>query len=83
MPQLGVNETTSSDLSIQDAFDLPGHYPVLIKTHYQDANTYPFTALSVGFYDFQRPAVSKILIRAEDASIPVQWQGNDAVYGPQ
>jgi hypothetical protein len=87
VPQLGVNETTSSDLSIQEAFDLPGHYPVLIKTHYQDANTYPFTALSVGFYDFQRPAVSKILIRAEDASIPVNGKGtmqytvrnNDAV----
>ncbi|MGB5607359.1 MAG: hypothetical protein WBN51_12645, partial [Gammaproteobacteria bacterium] len=50
VPQLGVNETTSSDLSIHDAFHLPGHYPVLIKTHYQDANTYPFTALAVGFH---------------------------------
>jgi hypothetical protein len=75
VPQLGVNEATSSDFSIREVFDLPGHYPVLIKTHYQDANTYPFTALSVGFYDFQHPAVSKILIRAEDASIPLNGKG--------
>ena len=75
VPQLGVNETTSSDFSIHEVFDLPGHYPVLIKTHYQDANTYPFTALSIGFYDFQHPAVSKILIRAEDASIPLNGKG--------
>jgi hypothetical protein len=43
---------------------------VLVKVHYQDANKYPFTAASVGFYDFQYPVVSKVLIRAEDAVIP-------------
>jgi hypothetical protein len=75
VPQLGVNESTSSDLSIHDAFHLPGHYPVLIKTHYQDANTYPFTALAVGFHDFQQPVVSKVLIRAEDASMPANGKG--------
>ena len=75
VPQLGVNETTSSDLSIHDVFHLPGHYPVLIKTHYQDANTYPFTALAVGFYDFQYPVVSKVLIRAENASMPSNGKG--------
>ena len=74
-PQLGVNETTSSDFSVHDVFHLPGHYPVIIKTHYQDANAYPFTALAVGFYDFQYPVVSKVLIRAEDASIPSNGKG--------
>ena len=75
VPQLGVNETTSSDFSILDAFDLPGHYPVLIKIHYKDANTYPFTSLAVGFYDFQQPVVSKVLIRAEDTGIPSNGKG--------
>ncbi len=75
VPQLGVNETTSSDLSVHDVFHLPGHYPVLIKTHYQDANTYQFTALAVGFYDFQYPVVSKVLIRAENASMPANGKG--------
>lgn len=75
VPQLGVNETTSTDFSIHGVFNLPGHYPVLIKTHYQDANTYPFTALAVGFYDFKKPVVSKVLIRAENASIPSNGKG--------
>ena len=75
VPQLGVNETTSSSFSIDDVFHLPGHYPVFVKIHYQDANTYPFTALSVGFYDFQYPVVSKVLIRAEDATIPSNGKG--------
>ena len=75
VPQLGVNETTSSDFSILDVFDLPGRYPVLIKIHYKDANTYPFTSLAVGFYDFQQPVVSKVLIRAEDAAIPSNGKG--------
>lgn len=73
--KLDVNETTSSDHSINEAFQLPGHYPVLIKTHYQDANTYPFTSPAVGFYDYQYPVVSKVLIRAEDASIPSNGKG--------
>jgi len=75
VPQLGVNETTSTEFLIHDGFHLPGHYPVLIKIHYQDANRYPFTALSVGFYDFQNPVVSKVLIRAKDSSIPANGKG--------
>jgi len=75
VPQLGVNEATSSDFSIHDVFQLPGHYPVLIKIHYKDANTYPFTSLAVGFYDFQRPVVSKILIRGEESAIPSNGKG--------
>lgn len=75
VPQLGVDKTTSSDFSIQDAFHLPGHYPLLIKTHYQDANKYPFTSLAVGFYDFQYPVVSKVLIRGEESRIPSDGKG--------
>ena len=75
VPQLAVNETTSSDFSVLDAFDLPGRYPVLIKIHYKDANTYPFTSLAVGSYDFQQPVVSKILIRGEDTGLPSNSKG--------
>jgi hypothetical protein len=54
---------------------LPGHYPLLIKTHYQDANKYPFTSLAVGFYDFQSPVVSKVLIRGEETTVPSNGKG--------
>lgn len=73
--QLGVNQSTYSDFPIDKAFNLPGHYPVLIKTHYRDANSYPFTALAVGFYDYQSPVVSKVLVRAEDVEIPANGRG--------
>ena len=75
VPLLGVNKTTSADFSIHDIFPLPGHYPVLVKVHYQDANKYPFTAASVGFYDYQHPVVSRVLIRSEDAVIPSNGKG--------
>lgn len=73
--KLGVNQKASSDFPIENAFRLPGHYPVLIKTHYQDANSYPFTALAVGFYDFEYPVVSKVLVRAKNISIPANGKG--------
>ncbi|MEE8343591.1 MAG: hypothetical protein V3R51_07290 [Gammaproteobacteria bacterium] len=73
--QLGVNQKASSDFPIDNVFRLPGHYPVLIKTHYQDANAYPFTALAVGFYDFEYPVVSKVLVRAENVNIPANGKG--------
>ncbi len=70
VPRLNVNEETSSDFHITDAFTLPGHYPVIIRTHYQDANSYPFSSLTVGFYDYQSPAISDIFIKAEGTDIP-------------
>jgi len=74
--RLDVNETTSADFSVHDALHLPGRYPVLVKVHYQDANGYPFTASSVGFYDFQHPAISRVRIRAADAGIPSNGGGS-------
>ncbi|WP_207682105.1 hypothetical protein [Desulfonema magnum] len=70
IPQLSVNEETSSDFHITDAFTLPGHYPVIIRTHYQDANSYPFSSITVGFYDYQTPAISDIFIKAKGIDIP-------------
>jgi hypothetical protein len=74
--RLGVNEKTAATFPVGNAFGLPGHYPVIIKTHYKDANAYPFSALTVGFYDYEQPVVSKILVRAEDVTIPSNGKGN-------
>lgn len=78
VPQLGVNASTSTEFSLNVPFRLPGHYPILVKTRYRDANNYPFTAPAVGFLDFQSPVVSKILIRAVDANIPATGKGTMA-----
>jgi hypothetical protein len=75
VPQLAVNEKLAEEYMVDGAFGLPGHYPIIIKTHYKDANGYPFSALSVAFHDYQQPVVSKILIRTEDVSIPSNGKG--------
>jgi hypothetical protein len=36
---------------------------------------YPFSALTVGFYDHQQPAVSKVQMRARNADIPDNGSG--------
>ena len=73
--QLGVNKEIRQDFSIDDAFEQPGHYPVIIKTHYRDANAYPFSALTAGFYDYKAPALSGVLIRADNLKIPSNGKG--------
>ena len=75
IPRLNVSEKISERFPVADAFGLPGHYPIVIKTHYRDANAYPFSALTVGFYDHQQPVVSKIQMRAQNADIPANGSG--------
>ena len=75
VPLLNVSGQLVEEYPVEGAFGLPGHYPIIIKTHYKDANGYPFSALSVAFYDYQQPVVGEILIRAEDASIPSNGNG--------
>ena len=79
VPRLSVNEKITERFPVDDVFGLPGHYPIVIKTHYKDANAYPFSALTVGFYDHQAPVVSKILMRAENTDIPSNGSGTVSV----
>jgi len=73
--QLGVNKEIRQEFAIDGAFESPGHYPVIIKTHYRDANAYPFSALATGFYDYKAPALSGVLIRADNLKIPANGKG--------
>ena len=79
VPRLTVNEKISERFAVHDAFGLPGHYPIVIKTHYKDGNAYPFSALTVGFYDHLQPAVSKILMRAQNADVPSNGSGTVSI----
>jgi len=79
VPRLTVNEKISERFPIDDAFGLPGHYPIVIKTHYKDGNAYPFSALTVGFYDHQEAVVSKILMRTQNIDIPSNGSGTLSV----
>lgn len=69
VPRLNVDQQASEEFEIKDAFGLPGHYPLVIKTHYQDANSYRFSSLGLGFYDYQSPVISDISVKGEPIDI--------------
>ena len=72
---LQVNEKTSQEYSLADAFGTPGRYLVVIRTYYEDANGYRFTALTVGFYDYKSTVVPAISISGHATEIPVDGKG--------
>lgn len=76
--RVAVGETITGRFPAGGAFDLPGHYPIVARTHYKDANAYPFSALTLGFYDHREPVVSGILVRADNATIPANGAGEVA-----
>jgi len=73
--RLDINEKTTMDFSLSDAFGIPGRYPVVVRTSYKDAAGYRFTALLVGFHDYQATVVPAVSISGEPTSIPVDGKG--------
>ncbi|MEE4144750.1 MAG: hypothetical protein V2I26_08125 [Halieaceae bacterium] len=73
--KLDIDRKMDTDFRVGGIFDLPGRYPIIIKTHYQDANGYPFSALTSGFYDAGAPALSRVLVAAEPIEFPSNGKG--------
>lgn len=69
--KLDVDEQASVNFTLADVLGIPGRYPVVIRTNYKDANGYPFTALSVGFHDYQSSLTPAVFIRGETIRLPV------------
>jgi hypothetical protein len=72
---LGVAEKTSVGYSLADVFESPGRYPIVIRTYYKDANAYPFTALTVGFYDYQSAVMPAVSISGDATEMAVDGKG--------
>jgi len=72
---LGVDEKTAVEYSLADAFGIPGRYPIIIRTYYKDANAYPFSALTVGFYDYKSGIMPVVSISGETSEIAVDGKG--------
>jgi hypothetical protein len=72
---LGVDEKTSVEYSLADVFEIPGRYPIVIRTYYKDENAYPFSALTVGFYDYNFDITPDVFIRGEASEIEVNGGG--------
>ncbi|OQY59239.1 MAG: hypothetical protein B6245_07750 [Desulfobacteraceae bacterium 4572_88] len=75
IPRLSVNEKAGEEFEIKDAFMIPGHYPLIIKTHYQDANSYRFSSLTLGYYDHKTPVISNISVRGEELDVSANGGG--------
>jgi hypothetical protein len=72
---LGVAEKTSVDFSLADVFGTPGRYPIVIRTYYKDENAYPFSALTVGFYDYKSSMLPTVSISGQASRLPVDSKG--------
>lgn len=72
---LGVAEKTSVEYALADVLGTPGRYPVVIRTYYKDANAYPFSALTVGFYDYKSSIMPTVSISGQTTELPVDGKG--------
>jgi hypothetical protein len=72
---LEVNEKTSKEYMLADVFGSPGRYPIVIRTYYEDANGYRFTALTVGFYDYKSTVMPAVSIHGHSTEMPVDGKG--------
>ena len=58
--QLGVGESFEWTAPLGFKSKNPGKYPIILTTNYEDANSYPFSAISVSTFDYKEAAVSDI-----------------------
>lgn len=74
--KLAVNEKTSVNFPLADVFGIPGRYAVVIRTNYKDAAGHSFSALRVGFYNYQSSSVSPLVsISGHATGIAVDGKG--------
>lgn len=72
---LEVNEKTSMEQLLDDVPGIPGRYPVVIRTYYEDANGYRFSSLRVGFYDYIAIVTPTVTISGHATEMPVGGKG--------
>ncbi|MGB5180290.1 MAG: hypothetical protein WBP44_16360 [Gammaproteobacteria bacterium] len=73
--KLEVDEKTAAEFPLADMFGIPGRYSVVFRANYKDDAGYPFTALSVGFYDYQSIVVPAVSISGGTTRLPVDGKG--------
>ncbi len=57
---LRANEKYEEEFAPTIELQKPGSYPFIVSVVYNDANLYPFNALSTGYLDYQESVASKI-----------------------
>ena len=72
---LGIKQVATAEYSLEGVFGIAGRYPIVIKIYYKDANSYQFSSLSAGFYDYQIPVIPTVSISGQGAKISVDGTG--------
>ena len=58
--QLGGQESFEWNMPLGLKYKNPGKYPIILTANYQDANSYPFSAISVSTVDYKQATISDI-----------------------
>lgn len=61
--QLGMQEKFEWKTPLDAKLKNPGKYPLILTTNYQDANSYPFSAISVSTFDYKQGTISEIIAK--------------------
>ena len=67
--QLGVRESFEWNVPLAFKTENPGKYPLILTTNYEDANSYPFSAISVSAFDYKQATVSDIAAKISNLEL--------------
>lgn len=67
--QLGVRESFEWAVPLNFESKNPGKYPLILTTNYEDANSYPFSAISVSTFDYKQATISDIAAKMSNLEL--------------
>lgn len=67
--QLGVQKSFKWKVPLAAKPKNPGKYPLILTTNYQDANSYPFSAISVSTFDYNLATISDIAAKINNIEL--------------
>ena len=67
--QLNLKETFEWKTPLAVKPQNPGKYPLILTTNYQDANSYPFSAISVSTFDYKKATISDIAAKMDNIEL--------------
>ena len=67
--QLGVKEVFEWSAPIKFEAGNPGKYPLILTVNYEDANAYPFSAISVSTFEYKQPTISSIVAKMNNLEV--------------
>ena len=67
--RLGIQKSFEWKVPLAAKPKNPGKYPLILTTNYQDANFYPFSAISVSAFDYKQSTISDIAAKINNIEL--------------